>query len=238
MLLERPISYRCDGTEFEGHMVYDDSLSSPQPAVLVAHAWAGRGSFELQKARELAALGYVGIAIDVYGKGILGTGPEQNASLMNPLVQDRSGKLLPRLQAALLACAAQEPVHAARMAAIGYCFGGLCVLDMARANLPLRGVASFHGLLMPPNTPTARNPQAKVLILHGHADPMVSMDSVAGIASELTDAGADWQLHMYGNAMHSFTNPAANDPGFGTVYDHSADQRSWHSLQAFLSEVL
>jgi dienelactone hydrolase len=238
MLVERPVSYHCEGIEFEAYLVYDDQYTQPQPAVLVAHAWAGQGDFERQKARDLATMGYVGIAIDVYGKGIYGRGPEENAALMTPLIENRPGILLPRLQAALQSSGEQACVDSARVAAIGYCFGGLCVLDMARADLPLRGVASFHGLLSAPPGVTTSTPRPKILILHGHADPMATLDNVAEIATELTGAGADWQLHMYGHAMHSFTNPGANDPGFGTVYDSNADRRSWQSLAQFLSEVL
>jgi dienelactone hydrolase len=238
MLVERPIDYHCDNHTFAAQLVYDDSHSGARPAVLVAHAWGGRGAFENQKARDLAGQGYAGIAIDLYGKGVLGGSAEENAALMNPLLADRPGVLLARLRAALAACEAETVVDAQRIAAIGYCFGGLCVLDMARADLPLRGVASFHGLLSAPPGGTTSNPRPKILILHGHADPMATLDNVAEIATELTGAGADWQLHMYGHAMHSFTNPGANDPGFGTVYDPNADRRSWQSLAQFLSEVL
>jgi len=238
MVVEKSVIYLHDGTAFEGMLVYDDQHTAPLPTVMVAHAWAGRSPFELQRARDLAALGYAAFAMDVYGKGVLGTSTEENAALMTPLVSDRPGVLLPRLAAALQACAAEPVVDAQRLAAIGYCFGGLCVLDMARANLDLRGVVSFHGLLSAPPSPAVRDIKARILVLHGHADPMVPMEDVAALGQELTEAGSDWQIHMYGNAMHAFTNPDANDPGFGAVYQAEADRRSWQSLQNFLAEVL
>jgi dienelactone hydrolase len=120
---------------------------------------------------------------------------------------------------------------------MGFCFGGLCALDLARTGASLRGVVSFHGLLIPPgNIP---NPQikAKVLVLHGHDDPMGPPEQVLALQTELTQAGADWQIHIYGGTVHAFTNPLANDPGFGTVYDSQADKRSWIAMQNFFEEI-
>ncbi|MEW6695145.1 MAG: dienelactone hydrolase family protein [Pseudomonadota bacterium] len=233
----RLIDYQHDGQTFEGLLAWDDAHAGARPAVAVAHAWAGRTVFEDDKARALAALGYVGFAMDVYGKGRRGRSREENAALMTPLVQDRA-LLQARLGAALQALTAQPEVDASRVAAIGFCFGGLSVLDMARCGLPLRGVVSFHGLFTPPGNTAGRRIQAKVLALHGWDDPMAKPDAVLAWAQEMSAAGADWQLHAYGGTMHAFTNPEANDPGFGTVYDARADARSWVAMRAFLAEVL
>ena len=121
---------------------------------------------------------------------------------------------------------------------MGFCFGGLCVLDLARTGAELKGVISFHGLFMPPGNIQGKRIKAKVLALHGHDDSMVPVDSVLALQEELTEAGADWQVHSYGNTVHAFTNPQANDPNFGTVFNASADRRSWQTMQNFLDEIL
>jgi dienelactone hydrolase len=132
----------------------------------------------------------------------------------------------------------QPEVDPRRIAAMGFCFGGLCVLDLARSGADLRGVVSFHGLLTPPEPHPQYTILAKVLVLHGFDDPMAPPEQVVALGLELTEAGADWQIHAYGNTLHAFTNPRANDPGFGTVYNETADRRSWRSLREFLAEVL
>jgi dienelactone hydrolase len=232
----RSVEYTHEGKVFEGILAWDDRSSAPRPAVAVAHAWAGRSPFEVDKARRLAELGYVGFAMDVYGRGILGNSKEENAALMTPLAQNRP-LLQARLRAALEALLAQPEVDRQRVAAIGFCFGGLSVLDMARAGMPLKGVVSFHGLFTPPGNTAGLKIQAKVLALHGWDDPMAPPQAVLDFAREMTEAGADWQLHAYGHTMHAFTNPQANDPSFGTVYQPVADARSWQAMQNFLAEL-
>lgn len=227
------ISYIDGEVECTGYAAFDQNAQAP--AVLLAHDWSGRGEFVCDKARALAELGYVGFALDVYGGARLGTTPEENTALMQPLVGDRAA-LRRRLDAGLRAAQAHAAVDAERIAAMGYCFGGLCVLDMARAGAPLRGVISNHGLLIPaPGIPNAAI-QAKVLVLHGHADPMVPPEQVLAFEQEMTDADADWQVHAYGHTYHAFTNPEANDPGFGTVYSESANRRAWETTLNFLRE--
>lgn len=233
----RKIEYIEGDSVFEGHMAWDDSLAGPRPAVLVSHAWGGRDDFSCQRAEDLAALGYVGFALDVYGKGIRGGTVEENQALMTPMLEDRT--LLRRRLAAALACIRKQPeVDVGRVAAIGYCFGGLCVLDMARDGADLRGVVSFHGLLSPPDGMPNRTVSSKILVLHGHDDPMVPPDQVLAFEKEMTAAGADWQLHAYGHTQHSFTNPEANNPDLGAAYQPGAARRSWASMEAFLAEVL
>jgi dienelactone hydrolase len=120
---------------------------------------------------------------------------------------------------------------------MGYCFGGLCVLDLARSGADVLGVASFHGLFHKPGNTEGNKISAKVLVLHGWDDPMAKPAQVIELAEELTKSGADWQIHGYGNTLHAFTNPAANDPAHGTVYNADADRRSWQSLQLFLADI-
>ena len=233
---EKFVEFQHEGDTLEAYLAVDSNQSKKLPAVMISHTWRGRSDFECDKARALAALGYVGFAIDLYGKGVLGQSPEESGALMQPFLDDRS-KLQSRMIAALDALKAQEEVDHDNIVAMGYCFGGLCVLDLARTGIPLNGVASFHGLLQPPGNTDGNKIQTKVLILHGNDDPMAPTEHVVAIQQELSAAGADWQLHNYGNTMHAFTNPQANDPDFGTVYNEAADKRSWRSLMQFLDEA-
>ena len=236
MIKERLIEYKHNGTLLEGFLAYDDAVKTAAPGVLISHAWGGRGEFECNKARALAALGYVGFALDLYGKGVFGSGPEENQKLMGPFLQDRA-MLQSRLTLALETMQAQPEVDAKRCAAIGFCFGGLCVLDLARIGTDIGGVVSFHGLFNAPANTKGTRIKAKVLALHGNDDPMVPVEAVTALEQELTEAGADWQIHVYGNTMHAFTNPEANNPAFGTVYNKTMDTRSWQTMRNFLQEI-
>lgn len=232
----RNIEYRDGDTLLEGELVWDDALSASRPAVLIAHAWRGRSEFEGGKARALAKLGYAGFAMDLYGKGVRGGSVEENRALMRPFMEDRS-LLQRRMRIALECLREQGEVDAPRTGAIGFCFGGLCVLDLARSGADLAGVVSFHGLLKPPGNASGNTIRAKVLVLHGWDDPMATPDELVALGRELTALGADWQIHAFGNAMHAFTNPQANDRVFGTVYQPDADRRSWRLMQDFLAET-
>lgn len=208
--------------------------AGPHPAVLVVHNWAGQSETDNAVARKLARLGYVGIAIDVYGKGKRGTEGQDNGALMGPWAGDRAA-LRQRLLAAVDAAKAHPAVDASKLAVIGYCFGGLCALDVARAAPEgVLAAASFHGIYGPPELGAHGPISAKVLVLHGWDDPMTPPDAMVGLAQELTAAGADWQVHAYGHTMHAFTSIHANSPP--TVYNKSADERSWAALQGFLAE--
>lgn len=232
----RLVEYVDGDTVLEGLLAWDDTADRPRPGVMVSHAWAGRRDFEDGKARALAELGYTGFALNLYGKGVRGTGPEENAALMQPFLDDRA-MLQARMCLSLATLREQPEVDDQNVAAIGFCFGGLCVLDLARTGEDLAGVVSFHGLLGAPGN-TAGNPiRAKVLALHGWNDPMATPEQVLALAGELTGQGADWQLHAYGNTLHAFTNPEANDPNFGTVYSPVADRRSWAAMTGFLEEL-
>lgn len=206
----------------------------PHPTVLVCHAWGGRKDFEEDRARALAELGYVGVAVDLYGVGRRGHDQASSRGLMTELTGNPT-LLQERLTRILETVADLPQVDPERISVIGYCFGGLCALLMARMGLPLQGAASFHGLLK--FHPLPARPQARMLILHGQDDPMVPPQDVGLWAAEMQRIGADWTLHAYPGVMHSFTNPTANNPDFGTVYDAQADRRSWASLCHFLEQV-
>ncbi len=236
MIQERYVEYEHDGRLLEGFLAYDDAINVAKPGVIIAPAWAGRSNFECDKARKLATNGYVGFACDLYGKGIMGKSVEENSALMKPFLDDRAMlqnclvKILETLQT-------QTEVDESNIAAMGFCFGGLCALDLARIGADLKGVVSFHGLFGAPGNTEGNKITAKVLALHGHEDPMVPVEAVNDLQNELIAAGADWQIHVYGDTMHAFTNPAANDPSFGTVYSEKADKRSWQALLNFLEEI-
>jgi dienelactone hydrolase len=232
----RTHEYTDGKTLYEAFVCWADGVSGQRPGVLVSHAWRGRSSFENGKAEMLARLGYVGFALDLYGKGVLGNSPQENRRLMQPFLKDRQ-KLLRHMQLALREAGSLPEVDASRLAAIGFCFGGLCVLDLARSGADVRGVVSFHGLLSPPGDTATRHYGGKVLVLHGWDDPMALPDALLALARELTRLGADWQLHAYGNTLHAFTNPDARDPAHGLQFDARANERSQHSLQTFLAEA-
>lgn len=232
----RLVEYRHDGETFEGLFVRDTEVTSERPGILVAHTIRGRTAFEEEKARLLAELGYVALAADVYGKDRIGGDLDDCARMMEALKADRP-LLQGRLHAALDTLARQQEADAARLAAIGYCFGGLCVLDIARTRADVSGVASFHGLLSPPGNTASKRAAAKVLVMHGWDDPLAPPDDVIALGRELSAMQADWQLHAYGNVRHAFTNPAADASSGVTVYNAAADRRSWLALQNFLSEL-
>lgn len=230
------VEYRDGDVLLEGYCAYDEKIAAKKPAVLIAPDWSGRNKFACQKAEKLAELGYVGFAIDMYGKGVLGNTKEEKSALIQPFIKDRK-KLLKRISAALETLKNLEPVDTTRIGAIGFCFGGLCVLDLARSGASIAGVVSFHGLLSQPENKSDASILAKILVLHGYDDPMVTPDQVKQFADEMTHKNVDWQLHMYSHAMHAFTNPDANDKAFGTVYNKEADMRSWIEMKEFFKEI-
>lgn len=236
MLKKQKIDYRDDAVQLEGYYAFDDKKQSKLPAVLVVHDWSGKNEFACKKADYLAALGFLGFALDMYGKGKSGSTKEEKTALMQPLVKDRA-LLRKRILAAFETVKKLPNVDTSRIGAIGFCFGGLCALDLARSGADVKGVVSFHGILMAPDAPKTEKIKAKILALHGYDDPMVKHDAVLAFADEMTKAKADWEINVYGNAMHAFTNPDANDPDFGTVYNKKADTRSFAAMRSFFEEV-
>ena len=235
-IVSNTVGYLDGEVLLEAFFAFDDSLSGRRPAVLINHTWAGRDDFVAEKAKKLAALGYVGFAVDMYGKGVLGSSPEENAKLMQPFMDNRE-MLQKRMHAALYAVKLLPWVDDSKIAAMGFCFGGLCSLDLARTGADLKGVVSFHGLLGAPGNTQGNAIKAKILALHGHDDPMGPVEQVLAFQQEMTKAGADWQFHTFGHTMHAFTNPVANNPDFGTVYQPDADRRSWLAMESFFTEI-
>ena len=236
-MITKTIDYQDGNTLLEGYLAYHES-TQPRPAVLVAHDWSGRREFACKAAERIADLGFAGFALDMYGKGIFGADgdAEKNGALMSPLASDRT-LLRRRINAALQAVRQLPNVDASRIAAMGYCFGGMCVLELARSGADIRGVISVHGIFAPGKIAN-ESITAKVLCLHGHNDPMVPPEQVLAFETEMTQAGVDWQVHVYGGTMHAFTNPKANNPGFGTVYNEVAADRAYRSIADFLIEIM
>lgn len=230
------IFYNGPGGRFDGLAVIDSDWSEQRPGVMVVPNVLGPKETDYATAGRLAKLGYAAFVADLYGEGNRATREDEDpARFMNALNADRP-LLRDRLFAALEAMKALDAVDADRCTAIGYCFGGKAVLDLARAGGDVRGVVSFHGIFDPPGYPFEEI-KAKILVCHGWEDPLAQPQSVLDLAAELTEAGADWQLHAYGHAGHSFTDKdtPSGRPGFG--YHAKSDRRSWAAMQDFLTEL-
>ncbi|WP_158966881.1 dienelactone hydrolase family protein [Chachezhania sediminis] len=235
MIRTEEIVYDCSGLSFTGTIVFDDA-AGPRPGVLVAHAFGGKGPVEIAAAEKLAAMGYVGFAADVYGGGVRATDREQASAMMRPLNADRA-ELLRRLKASQAAMAAHPAVDADRLAAIGFCFGGKSVLDMARGNTGVQAVASFHGIFDQPQDPGTDDIAASVLVLHGWDDPLATPEQTVALGQELTARKADWQILAMGHTGHAFTNPAAADRDGGSFYEPRSTDRGWAAVTGLLAET-
>lgn len=235
-MIIRTLDYQDGNTQLEGYLAYYES-NVKKPVVLVAHDWGGRRELACKGAEKIADMGYVGFALDMYGKGIFGADgdAEGNSALMGPFVQDRAF-LRRRISAALCVVRELPQIDANKIAAMGYCFGGMCVLELARSGADVMGVISIHGLFSPGKIINEKI-TAKVLCLHGHDDPMVPPEQVLAFQTEMTEARVDWQTHIYGGTMHAFTNTKANNPSFGTVYNEIAAKRAYQSIENFLQEI-
>lgn len=235
-LQSRMIAYTQEGTVMEGYLTYDDSLSGKSPGIVVAHEWMGLNDYAKRRADMLAQLGYVAFAADVYGKGVRPTTTDQAGQLAT-YYKNKRPLLQQRMQAALDVLKAQPNVDPSRLGAIGYCFGGTAVLELARSGADVKGVVSFHGGLSNPTPEDAKNIKADVLVLHGAADTSVPQEEVAGFENEMKTAGVNYTLIKYTRAKHGFTNPANNHPDSPVFYDASADKRSWEEMKKFFKRI-
>jgi dienelactone hydrolase len=231
------VEYRQDSTVLEGYLAYDDALTGKRPGVLVVHEWMGITPYEKGRVEQLAAMGYVAFAADIYGKAKRPSTREE-AGRVSAIYRSNRDLLRKRAQAGLDALRHLERTDASRIAAIGYCFGGTTVLELARSGASITGVVSFHGGLDTPDHGDARNIKAKVLVLTGADDPHVPPAQRQAFEEEMRKAGVDWQMNIYGGAVHSFTNPASgNDPSTGAAYNERADRRSWEAMRVFFGEI-
>ncbi|MET0370238.1 MAG: dienelactone hydrolase family protein [Sphingobium sp.] len=231
----RPIVQIQAGEPFE-HLAVTDPGAPPRPGILLFPNILGTKEADFAYAERVAALGYAVLVADVYGQGRRTTREEANfGRYMNALNADRA-LLGTRVNAAHAALKALPEVDPARTAAIGFCFGGKCVLDLARSGADIAGGVSLHGVYDPPPSPTLRF-SARLLICHGWDDPVAPPDATVALARELTEAGSDWQLHAYGHTGHAFTDHSAAMPDKGMAYSASADRRSFSALSGFLAEL-
>jgi dienelactone hydrolase len=236
-IISRPVEYKQGDTVLEGLAVYDDAIQGKRPAVLVVHQWKGLGDYEKKRAEMLARLGYNVFAADIYGQGVRPQAPSDAGAQAGKYRNDR-GLLRARVRAGLDVLARHALTDPKRMAAIGYCFGGTAVLELARSGADIAGVVSFHGGLSSPTPGDARNIKAKVLALHGADDPNVPPKEVVAFEEEMRQAGVDWQLVAYGGAVHSFTDwDAGTDNARGAAYNERADRRSWEAMKQFFAEL-
>ncbi|HEX4839177.1 MAG TPA: dienelactone hydrolase family protein [Rhabdochlamydiaceae bacterium] len=226
------VPYTDGSTLLEGFAA--NTIPERRPIVILCHAWSGRDPFICEKAEMMARWGYVGFALDVYGKGLIGKSKEENASLKKPFLDDRS-LLQRRLLKGYEAAIKHHYGDPQKIAVLGFGFGGLCALDLARSGVDLRGAISVYGHY---EAPLEKKPiKTKILLLQGYDDPIVSQKELRGFADELTKEKVDWQAHVYGGTMHAFMNPAVNMPKTGLLYNPASSQRAWHTIQAFLEEV-
>ncbi len=235
-IVTKPVEYKDGSQTCTGFMAWDESYADPKPCVLINHAWSGLDGFAQDQAVQMAALGYVGFAMDNYGDGALPQTMDEKAALMGGLKDDRA-VLLKRLKAGYKAAAAQDQVDASHMASMGFCFGGLCALDMARAGLDLKATLSFHGLLDAPTDMKTKKIKGKVLIAHGWDDPMVPPAQITAIGQELTAAKCDWQLQVFGQTSHAFMVPDADDKKNGLQYNEQSAKRATLVAHDLLHEV-
>ena len=229
----------ADGTQMVGYYAYDDAVEGKRPGVVVVHEWWGLNDYAKQRARDLAELGYSALAIDMYGEGRNTEHPKDAMSFMQAALADADAAKA-RFNAGLDLLKQQQQTDAGKLAAVGYCFGGKVVLDMARQGVPLDGVVSFHGALATQTRAAPGSVKARVLVEHGSADSMISLEDIAALNSEMVAAGADYTFVNIPGAKHGFTNPGADkfqEKGVDVAYDKQADERSWADMQRFLEDT-
>ena len=232
----KDVAYQQGGVALQGVLVWDDAASGRRPGVLVVHQWLGITDYEKHRAALLAQLGYVAFCADIYGQNERPKNVTEAGAEAGKFKADRA-LLRARAAAGLEQLKQSELVDPNRVAAIGYCFGGTTVLELARSGAAIQGIVSFHGGLDSPTPADGRNIKCPVLVCHGADDPFEKPEDLAAFENEMREAHVDWRLIKYGGAVNSFTQP---DPGFvnpGARYNEKADKRSWEDLKLFFAEI-
>jgi dienelactone hydrolase len=237
MIKTQMIDYREGDTVCEGYLAYDDAKTGKLPGILVAHDWSGCGEYTHKRTQMLAELGYVAFAADIFGKGIRAKSYPECVEISKNYYADRQ-LTRRRAQAGLDTLLQQPNVDASKIATVGYCFGGIVVLELARSGAAVKATVAYHGQLSTPNPADAKNIKGSVLILHGAIDPVVPPDEVAAFEKEMEAAKVDWQLTAYGGAVHTFTNWALPTEGAQAAYNEKADKRSWLAMKNFFAETI
>ncbi|HEX2869140.1 MAG TPA: dienelactone hydrolase family protein [Ignavibacteriales bacterium] len=236
-IVTRSVDYESDGVKLQGYLAYDDAQKGKRPAVLIVHEWWGLNDYPKKRAEMIAKLGYVAFAADMYGKGVIAKTPEEAGKLASQFRQDRM-LTRKRITAALDVLKKYDFVDDSKIAAIGYCFGGMVALELARSGADIKGVVGFHTSLDTPRPDDAKNIKAKILICTGANDKSVPPEMRQAFQKEMDSGGVDWQMNIYSGAVHSFTNPASgNDPSRGVAYNANADRRSWDAMKLFFREI-
>jgi len=236
-IVTQVVEYKQGDTTLEGFLAYEDAVAGKRPGVLIVHQWLGLTDYEKQRAEQIAALGYVAFCADIYGKGVR---PKDTTAAGVEATKYKSNRALLRLRvnAGLDELKRNKLVDAGRVAAIGYCFGGTTVLELARSGAAVNGVVSFHGGLDSPAPADGKNIKCKVLVCHGADDPFEKASDLAAFEDEMRQANVDWVLIKYGGAVHSFTQPmAGNDNSKGAAYNERADRRSWTAMKLFFTGI-
>lgn len=231
-IVGKTVEYQVDGTTMKGYVAYDDAKKGARPGVLVVHEWWGLNDYIKERARQVAALGYVAFAPDMYGEGKTTDDPKVAGQWSGEV--RKGGLLVPRAKAGLEALLRQPHVKKDDLAAMGFCFGGSTVLALAYSGADLRAVATFHGSLFPPDEQERKQIKAPILIMHGEKDPFVKPETIAQVKQALDDGHVDWYMVTYADAVHAFTNPRANDYHIeGIGYNEKAAKRSWAEMEHF-----
>jgi dienelactone hydrolase len=236
-IVTKTIEYDHNGTKLAGTLAWNDSVRDRRPGILVAHEWMGHGQFSIDKAKQLAREGYVAFALDMYGKGIYAKDVQEASQRAGVIKNDRP-LMRGRVRAALDVLRQQSQVDPQQIGAIGFCFGGTTVLELARSGANVNAVVSFHGGLQTPTPAEPGTVKAKILVLHGSDDPFVPPEEVDAFIKEMKHAKTDWELVAYGNTVHSFTNRSAGtDNSKGAAFNEQADRRSFLAMKNFFDEV-
>ena len=231
------VEYKEGDTTCEGAVAFDDANKTPRPGVLLVHDWMGAGDYAKSRAKQVAALGYVCFVADIYGKGVRPANAGEASAQAGKYKGDRS-LLRKRVNAALAELKKNPLVEKSKTCAMGYCFGGTTVLELARSGAEVAGVVSFHGGLDSLNPADGKNIKGRVLVLHGADDPFVKPADIAAFQEEMRGNKVDWQMVYYGDAVHSFTRPdSGTDKSKGAAYQEVADKRSWEAMKEFYAEV-
>jgi dienelactone hydrolase len=230
------VPYQYEGKTYQGYFAYDDAKKGPRPGVLVVHEWWGLNDYTKSRTRQLAELGYVAFAPDMYGDGKTTSDPKE-AQALSSAVSSQPGQLSALSRAGLDVLRKQPYVDGDKLAAIGFCFGGTTVLQLAYSGVPLKAVVTFHAGLVVPDEKQAAAIRTPIVILHGDEDPFNKPETVDGVRKALDAAKVDWYLVSYGNAVHAFSNPGSDSYKIpGIAYNEKAARRSWEEMQRFFNE--
>lgn len=236
-IITEAVTYTEAGDEYTGYVSYDDAIKGKRPGVMVVHEWWGLDDYAKRRSEMLARLGYVAFAVDMYGTGKVTDSADQAKEWMSEVTADVEW-WRERAMAGIRYLKNHKLVDANRLAAIGYCFGGGTVIQLAYGGLDINGIVSFHGSLPVADESAFGNIKTRMLIAHGNADPFIPREILSKFQDTLDKAGADWNMITYGNVLHSFTNPKSDTRGMAALkYDKQADEHSWQAMQQFFKDI-